>query len=67
MPRERDGYRETLELINTIFPDGGVLTVEEAMEYLRLKTKDSVKKRLTVVDGRINKVELAKYLCGAAR
>lgn len=66
MAREKDGYRENLELLNMRFPDHDLLSIEEVMETTGYKSKNTVLKHLgdRFVNKRISKVYLAKYMCG---
>lgn len=66
MAREKDGYRENLEILNIRYPDHDMLTVEEVMQVTGIRTKDTVRKHLGqfYVNRRISKVALAKYMCG---
>ena len=66
MAREKDGYRENLELLNMRFPDHDLLTMEEVMETTGYRSKNTILKHLgdRFVNKRISKVYLAKYMCG---
>lgn len=66
MAREKDGYRDNLELLNTRYPDHDMLTIEEVMQVTGIRTKDTVRKHLGqfYVNRRISKVALARYMCG---
>ena len=66
MAREKEGYRENLELLNVRYPDHDMLTVEEVMQVTGIRTKDTVRKHLGqfYVNRRISKVALARYMCG---
>ena len=66
MAREKEGYRDNLELLNMRYPDHDMLTVEEVMQVTGIRTKDTVRKHLGqfYVNRRISKVALARYMCG---
>lgn len=66
MAREKDGYRENLELLNERFPDKLMLSVREAMQVMGYGDARTIKKHLGqhIVDGRISKVFLARHMCG---
>ena len=66
MAREKDGYRENLELLNIRYPQSDMLDLEEVMQVTGLKSRNTVKKHLGqyFVAGRLSKVFLARYMCG---
>lgn len=66
MAREKDGYRENLELLNRRYPDHDMLTMEEVKAVTGFRSKDTVLKHLgpKFVDNRLSKVFLARYMCG---
>lgn len=66
MAREKDGYRENLELLNIRFPDYDMLTVEEVMRIMNVKSRKTVLKHLGphFEANRISKVHVAKFMCG---
>lgn len=66
MSREKDGYRENLELINIRFPDHDLLSLEQAMQIIGYSDRRTVRKHLGkyIVNNRISKVYLARYMCG---
>lgn len=66
MAREKDGYRENLELLNTRFPDHDMLSIEEVMQVTGYTNRETVKKHLGAMfkNHRISKVFLARYMCG---
>ena len=66
MSRERDGYRENLELINIRFPDHDLLSLEQAMQIIGYSDRRTLRKHLGryIVNNRISKVYLARYMCG---
>lgn len=66
MAREKDGYRENLELLNERFPDHDMLSVEEVMQITGYKKRDTVMKHFGPMfkNHRISKVFLARYMCG---
>jgi hypothetical protein len=68
MAREKDGYRENLELLNERFPDKLMLSIKEAMQVMGYSDARTIKKYLgkCIVDGRISKVFLARHMCGGS-
>lgn len=58
-------WREHLELLNASFPDCGVLTVDEVMQFMNIKSKKTVLKHLGTYfkANRISKVYVAKFMC----
>lgn len=66
MAREKECYRENLEILNIRFPDHDMLTIEEVMQVTGIRTKDTVRKHLGqfYVNRRISKAALAQYMCG---
>jgi hypothetical protein len=66
MGREKEGYRETLELLEQRYPGRVLLTIEEVMEVTGYTSRTTVRKYLGkfFVNNRISKVHLARYLCG---
>lgn len=69
MPREREGYREILGQINERFPDHDMLRIKECGQILGVSKTETVVNRLSkagvpIVDTRVNKVFLARYMCG---
>lgn len=69
MPREQEGYREILAQINERFPDHDMLRIKECSQILGIRKTETVVNRLVkagvpIVDARVNKVFLARYMCG---
>ncbi len=66
MAREKEGFRENLEMLNARFPDYDMLTVEEVMQVMNVKSRKTVLKHLgtSFVSNRISKISLAKFMCG---
>lgn len=66
MAREKEGYRENLELLNNRFPDHDMLTMDEVMVATGYKSKNTILKHIGCffVNNRISKVYLARYMCG---
>lgn len=66
MAREKEGYRENLEILNLRFPDHDMLSVEEVMQVTGYKKRDTVMKHLggKFVNNRLSKVYMARYMCG---
>lgn len=66
MAREKEGYRENLEILNNRFPDHDMLTMEELMQVTGYKSINTVRKYFgkVLVNKRISKVALARWMCG---
>ena len=66
MARERDGYRDNLELLNIRFPDHDLLTVTEVMAVTGYTSRNTVMKYLgdKFAGKRLSKVHLARFMCG---
>lgn len=66
MGREKDGYRDNLEIINMRFPDHDLLTIEEVMQITGMRSRNTVIRHLgdRFVNHRISKVYIARYMCG---
>lgn len=66
MAREKEGYRDNLELLNNRFPDHDFLSMEEVMKVTGYTDRRTVKKYLgaAFVNNRISKVFLARFMCG---
>ena len=67
MAREKDGYRENLELLNNRYPDHDLLSIDQAMVVTGYADRRTLQKHLGqyFVNNRISKVFLARYMCGA--
>lgn len=66
MAREHPDYRNNIELLNMRFPDYDMLTIEEVMQVMNVKSRKTVLKHLgtSFVCNRISKARLARYMCG---
>lgn len=67
MPREKEGYRENLEILNTRFPDHDMLTMGEVMQVIGCTDRRTLRKYIGVSNwknDRLSKVFLARYMCG---
>ena len=65
MGREKDGYRDNIEQLNRLYPSHEALSVEEVAQVMNCSTK-TVRRNLghLMVDKRIMKTALARYMCG---
>ena len=66
MGREKEGYRENLEILNNRFPDHDLLTIEEVSQVTGFRSRKTVLKYMGqhVVGGsRISKVFVARFMC----
>lgn len=66
MGREKEGFRENLELLNNRFPSHDMLSMEEVMTVTGYTDRRSLKKYLGqyFANKRISKVFVARYMCG---
>ena len=66
MGREKEGYRENLELLNLRFPDHDLLSMDEVLAATGYKSKNTINKHLgdKLVNKWISEVYLALYMCG---
>lgn len=64
MAREKEDYRNNIEQLNMHFPDREMLTIREVMSITGYRSKDTVKKHIRFVNGRVSKAALARYMCG---
>ena len=66
MAREKDGYRENLELLNNRFPEHDLLSMEQVMQVTGYSDRRTLLKHRGqyFVNKRISKVFLARYMCG---
>lgn len=64
MPREKEDYRTNIEQLNRLFPNHEMLTTQEVMQVLNCKSPKTVRKRIRMVDGKVSKAALARYMSG---
>ena len=66
MAREKECFRDNLELLNSRYPDHDMLSMDEAKQVLGWGDARTVRKYLgkLFVNGRISKAALARYMCG---
>jgi hypothetical protein len=64
--REKEFFRDNLELLNVRFPDHDMLTFEEVKQVMGWTDTRTVKKYLgkNIVNERVCKPALARYMCG---
>lgn len=69
MAREKEGYRENLEILNTRFPDHDMLTMDEVMAVIGCSDRRTLMRRIPKnwADNRLSKVFLARYMCGDSK
>lgn len=64
MPREKNGYRDTIALLNERFPDKDMLNVAEVMEFCGISRNTAKKKiRFNSLTGKVTKADLARQVC----
>lgn len=67
MAREKDGYRDNLEILNNRFPDHDMLSMEEVMQVIGCTNRRTLIKHIgpsNWTNKRLSKVYLARYMCG---
>ena len=66
MAREKEGYRENLELLNNRFPNHDLLSMDEVMQVTGYSDRRTLLKHLGsyFINKKISKVFLARYMCG---
>lgn len=66
MAREKEGYRENLEILNTRFPNVDMLSQDQVMMVIGCADRRTLRRRIpgNWVGGRLSKVYLARYMCG---
>lgn len=63
MGREKPLFRETLAMLDEVFPEKEYLYAEDIMKFTGIKTKRTVKKRFGVTSTGISKIKFASLLC----
>lgn len=66
MAREKEGYRENLELLNERFPGEDMLNMTQVMQVIGCTDRRTMRKKIPKnwVGNRLSKVYLARYMCG---
>lgn len=66
MGREKEGYRDNLEILNNRFPDHDLLSIEEIMQVTGIRSMTTVRKYFgkMMANKRLSKAALARYMCG---
>lgn len=67
MAREKEGYRENMEILNTRFPDHDLLSMEEVLQVTGYTDRRTLLKYIgpkNWANKRLSKVYLARYMCG---
>ena len=66
MAREKDFYRENLELLNARYPDHDMLSFDEVKTVMGWTDTRTIKKYFGkyITCERISKAALARYMCG---
>ena len=67
MPRELDGYRDNLEILNLRFPNYDMLTINDVSKVIG-QSRNTILRHLghKFINHRISKVYVARYMCGKA-
>ncbi len=66
MAREKEGYRDNLELLNERFPNVDMLNMTQVMAVIGCTDRRTLMRKIPKnwVNGRLSKVFLARYMCG---
>ena len=66
MAREKEGYRENLELLNERFPNVDMLNMVQVMAVIGCTDRRTLMRKIpnNWVGKRLSKVYLARYMCG---
>lgn len=67
MAREKEGYRDNLEILNNRFPDHDMLSVLEVLQVTGYTDRRTLFKHIgpaNWANNRLSKVYLARYMCG---
>ena len=64
MPREKQGYRDTIALLNEMFPDQGMLGKNEVARFMGVHRSTVYRSGIKFNSaGRITKADLARQVC----
>jgi len=65
MSREKEGFRDTMEQLNEMFPDQGMLSKREVAVFLGVdpSTVRRRKIRFNQTTGKVTKADLARQVC----
>lgn len=66
MAREKDGYRDNLEILNARFPDHDMLTMAQVMKVIGCTDRRTLMRKIpgNWVGNQLSKVYLARWMCG---
>lgn len=64
MPREHPDFRDTMELLNTLYPGVAMLSQSQVLTAMGWKSTRTIRRHLPTVNGNVSKVAVAKYMCG---
>ena len=66
MAREKEGYRENLEILNELFPGAVMLNMNQVMSVIGCADRRTLMRKIpnNWVNNRLSKVYLARYMCG---
>lgn len=63
MPKEKEGFRDCIELLNARFPEKDMLNVKEVMEFCGI-SRDTAKRKIRFgATGKVTKADLARQVC----
>lgn len=66
MAREKEGFRDNLELLNERFPNVDMLDMKQVMMVIGCGDRRTLRQKIPQhwVGNRLSKVYLARYMCG---
>lgn len=69
MAKEKEFYRENLEILNSRYPDHDMLSFDEIKNVMGWADTRTIKKHLGkyIVNERVCKPALARYMCGGEK
>ncbi len=65
MAREKEGFRDTMEQLNEMFPETGMLNRKEVARFLGVNptTVGRIGIRFNEMTGKVTKADLARQVC----
>lgn len=65
MSREKQGFRDTIAALDAMFPDQGMLGVNEVAKFLGVCRRTVQRRgiRFNAATGRVTKADLARQIC----
>lgn len=65
MPREKAGFRDVMAQLNDMFPDQGMLSINEVARFLGVNRSTVYRRgiQFNSLTGRVTKADLARQVC----